>query len=223
MHLVKTREQFPPVMIAAVLAESATASADLYLDDEPHLYGRFHTKSSWKRDVVVTNKRFNTSCDELYLAPASSLDNGPLLANIVEFPLENRRRQSQLESLKKEILKYRQLQPGWDGYDGVAPSLSSVIGAINFLTLVNQEAIDLPKPMLSGDGEIGFYWDQGSVFIDVSFDGGSVLSYYAEGPNVGSTGEDDVVFGTEIPKGLLRTLLMLPNENGSLFSRCQKT
>lgn len=110
------------------------------------------------------------------------------------------------KDLKSQIAGFLDLQNGWDGYDGVAPSASAIESAMSFLSLLEIQMAPSPVPMLSGDGEVGLYWDRSGIFLDVGFEEGGLLSFFAEGPDIGKVGMDDVEFQRGIPSELAQIL-----------------
>lgn len=85
---------------------------------------------------------------------------------------------SRLDRLEAELLSYRDLKEGWDGYSGVPASTQAVDDAVAFLKQRPAD-ISLPYPQLGSDGEVGLYWQTGEVFADVGFRGDGEYSVYA--------------------------------------------
>lgn len=77
-----------------------------------------------------------------------------------------------------KLSSYSKLQPDWDGADSVVPSITDVKLAIDFVESI-PAIFPLPKPMLSREGVIGLYWDDGSVYIDIQFDSENTLSVFS--------------------------------------------
>ena len=76
------------------------------------------------------------------------------------------------------LVSYSKLQPDWDGVDSIVPSIIDVNLAIDFVESI-PPIFPLPKPMLSREGVIGLYWDDGSVYIDIQFDSENTLSVFS--------------------------------------------
>ena len=95
-----------------------------------------------------------------------------------------------------KLYSYLDLGDDWDGYGGKAPSLKAILEATNFLKSLKTKV--LPYPMLSGDGEVGLYWEQDGYFVDIGFYGDGEYSYYAEGPNLEPLSSDH----SEVSMGL---------------------
>ena len=109
--------------------------------------------------------------------------------------------------LDATLLSYKDLPHGWDGEEGVPPSLNAVSDAINFLAK-KPEDISLPYPQIAADGEVGLYWHKDEVFAEVGFYGDGTYSYYARYSRAGNIideggGENCTIEDNEWPDGLL--------------------
>jgi hypothetical protein len=111
-------------------------------------------------------------------------------------------------SLVSKILSYLKLEHDWDGYDGVPPEKQAVISAINFVELLKKENFIQPKAMLSGDGEVGLYWDANGIFIDVGFEESGLMSFYAKTSTSEVFGGDELS-PSAVPSELMHVLDML--------------
>mgnify|MGYP005840588563 CR=1 FL=1 len=80
--------------------------------------------------------------------------------------------------IRTSLKRFRNFPEAWDGHDGRPASSQAVSDALQFLELLSPGS-PLPRPGLSGDGEIGFFWDYGDSFIDVGFTGDGTYSFYA--------------------------------------------
>lgn len=70
-----------------------------------------------------------------------------------------------------EILhSYLSLQHDWDGYGGKAPSFDLISAGEKLLFQFQNYAFNAPKLMLSGSDEIGFYWENGNEYAEITFD-----------------------------------------------------
>lgn len=108
-----------------------------------------------------------------------------------------------------QIKRFKFLEPGWDGYDGVTPSMNAVEDTITLVKAL-PDNFPLPKPMVSGDGEVGLYWKQENIFIDLEFSGNSFVTYYARAANGKEYFGEDVEFSyNEIPHDITETLKTL--------------
>lgn len=117
--------------------------------------------------------------------------------------------------LRKELISYLNLQENWDGYEGKTPARGAVVAAIDFSYRLFSEGMRLPKPMLSGDGEVGLYIDDGNIFVDIGFENATHFSYYAESADGSSLGEDDLEIATQLPDPL-QHLLRNTSASGSI-------
>lgn len=95
------------------------------------------------------------------------------------------------------LVSYSKLQPDWDGTDSVIPSTTDIQWAIDFVESI-PPIFPLPKAMLSRDGVIGLYWDDGSVYIDIQFDSDHTLSVFSRDRSSGKEKFVDSVDMTSI-------------------------
>ena len=88
--------------------------------------------------------------------------------------------------LFEKLRSYANLHDNWD-YDGAkAPTIQAAEDAIAFLE-AKPDDIPWPRPQV-GDGEIGIYWREAGVFVDVSFSGNkNTYEYLGECKPEGST------------------------------------
>jgi hypothetical protein len=109
--------------------------------------------------------------------------------------------------LASEVTAYRGLKAGWDGDDGVAPSGEAIADALSFIRLLPLRA-RLPKPMVAGDGEVGFYWKSDDCYIDVGFFGNGTISYYGHAKREGFEVHDTTPYDRRaLPKDLLAVIM----------------
>ena len=80
------------------------------------------------------------------------------------------------------------LEPGWDGYEGIVPSKESSLDAIKLYEKLEQYKIPF-HPQVSSEGEVGLYYEGSDLFIDFSFLGDGQYSVYAECQLQGNTTE----------------------------------
>ena len=109
----------------------------------------------------------------------------------------------------EQIRTYQYLAPGWDGYDGTVPSVDAIEDAIKMINAF-PENIPFPKPMVSGDGDVGLFWKHENTYIDLEFSGNGLVTYYARANNGKEYFGDDVEFSyNEIPSDIVETLRVL--------------
>ena len=65
---------------------------------------------------------------------------------------------------------YLSLQHDWDGYGGNAPSFDLISAGEKLLIEFQRYSFKAPKLMLSGSNEIGFYWENGNEYAQITFD-----------------------------------------------------
>ncbi|MDP3301891.1 MAG: hypothetical protein Q8S36_08005 [Sulfuricurvum sp.] len=65
---------------------------------------------------------------------------------------------------------YLSLQYDWDGYGGKAPTFDLISAGERLLFTFQNYAFKVPKLMLSGSGEIGFYWENGNEYAEITCD-----------------------------------------------------
>ena len=94
-----------------------------------------------------------------------------------------------MKKIIKEIKSYKLLEEDWDGYGGEAPLEEVVDSVINFLGTLNR--IPSPKPMLSGTGKVGCYWETNEYYIQIVFAKKDIYSFYV------SKKDDDTYYGDD--------------------------
>ena len=100
-----------------------------------------------------------------------------------------------------ELDSYRELDDGWDGPDSTAPSYSAIADAQAFLAAL-PAGVAVPHAMISSDGYVGLFWDDGKNFASVSFSGGGRVSYYGTVLGVTARGTRSATTGF-VPADLL--------------------
>lgn len=72
---------------------------------------------------------------------------------------------------------YLSLQYDWDGYAGKAPTFDLVSAGEKLLFQFQSYAFKAPKLMLSGSGEIGFYWENGNEYAEITCDNSELYTF----------------------------------------------
>lgn len=72
---------------------------------------------------------------------------------------------------------YLSLQYDWDGYGGKAPSFDLISTGVKLLFQFQNYAFKVPKLMLSGSGEIGFYWENGNEYAEITCDNSDTYTF----------------------------------------------
>lgn len=81
--------------------------------------------------------------------------------------------------LASRIRAYADLEPDWDGDNGVPATPAAIEDALAFLDFA-MIARKSPSSMIEGDGSVGFYWKSDDFSADVCFKGDGKIIYYAE-------------------------------------------
>ena len=111
------------------------------------------------------------------------------------------------EKIEGRITSYLLLENDWDGYEGKPPSNQAVVDSLMWLSLLPTDT-PLPKPMLSGAGEVGLYWEAADFYCDIGFFGDGTFSFYAERPDGSSMSNEDIEIKST-PESLLILLLKI--------------
>jgi hypothetical protein len=74
-----------------------------------------------------------------------------------------------------EVTQYGALSEGWDGKGSKPPPGASIDVALEFLRAI-PEWLPMPTPMVSGNGNLGFYWDRPTTYVDVEIDRSQQIS-----------------------------------------------
>jgi hypothetical protein len=88
----------------------------------------------------------------------------------------------ELIALQNTITAYGQLEFGWDGYSGIAPTAKAITDAKLFLECL-PEGFKIPVPMVASDGEISFYWRDTFQYLEVGFYGDDVFTFIFNTPS----------------------------------------
>ena len=114
-----------------------------------------------------------------------------------------------LSKLIGTLTCYENLPEDWDGYGGVPPIGETISNATEFVSLLPSD-LPLPKPMLSGNGDVGLYWKTESLYIDIEFEGDGTYSYYAEKSGDSPRYDDKISISTaKLPEELEQILYSL--------------
>lgn len=104
------------------------------------------------------------------------------------------------KSTRDTLESYKNLEEDWDGYDGIEIDhgvIGTIVGLLNIFEDVGAPA---PKSMVSGDGEVGLYWNYEDLYVEAGCDKEGCITYlitrtFAEENDLNRTqytGEDDV-------------------------------
>ncbi len=99
------------------------------------------------------------------------------------------------------IEQYKSLEEDWDGYGAAAPTREIIDAAIELVRKLKIKNFKAPKPMLSGSGELGLYWKNNSVYIEISIDEPRNYSLYIE-EGTSYNGKADISISDRLPEEL---------------------
>ena len=71
------------------------------------------------------------------------------------------------------------LAPGWDGYDGHAPTPEAIAQAKSFIATMPTD-VRSPEVEPSGDGEINLVWRSDAAYLEVGFCGDQQFSFFGK-------------------------------------------
>lgn len=95
-----------------------------------------------------------------------------------------------IQTLMRKVSAFATLASNWDGYDGVPASWPMVRDAFTFLKKLPYHT-SLPTPMLSGNGQIAFYWERDGLYLEATMEGNGTYHYFADFED-NYEGEDDL-------------------------------
>ena len=106
--------------------------------------------------------------------------------------------------LALEIKSYANLPPDWDCDGGHAPLKKDIANAVHFLRSLRSG--DIPRPMVAGDGDVGFIWKTKSSYLEVGFCDDGQISFYGKTSGGHEDGGDHDYANKGIPKKLWKLL-----------------
>ena len=134
-------------------------------------------KPDWTSEKTKINENISTSI--INVEHYSNMSAKEATIAELRIPIGNKIQYKNSENdVFSRLASYSKLQPEWDGADSVIPSITDVQLAVDFVESI-PAIFPLPKPMLSREGVIGLYWDDGSVYIDIQFDSEHTLSVFS--------------------------------------------
>jgi hypothetical protein len=116
-------------------------------------------------------------------------------------------RAEQMTALLRTLIDYQFLPHDWDGYDGQPAKATALLDALEFLVQLPR-TLPVPSPMLSGSGTIGLYWDRGTYYASLEFEGDGTYTLLTDGPD-GYGGAEGIAART-LPAALRHYLASLP-------------
>ncbi len=112
---------------------------------------------------------------------------------------------SSFEKLINTLESYKSLEEDWDGYGGITPSIEVVDTAIALIFKMKRDDLATPKPMISGSGNVGLYWNGKDAYIEIGIDGtNSYYTYISEGDKY--EGQENNMLDQPLPDNLTRAL-----------------
>lgn len=128
---------------------------------------------------------------------------------VVAFEKEETRHNKlqKLVQLVTKIRNYLSLPDDWDGYEGITPKSKTIEETISVVKRLHDYHISLPKPMVSGTGIVGLFWEKDSIYIEICFEGDGTFWYYGKDGN-SEIGEESVSLKkeTEFPRNLINLI-----------------
>ncbi len=99
------------------------------------------------------------------------------------------------------------LKDGWKGEGSIAAPRKVTDDAEQFARFhLKDQDIEPPFIGLDADGDITFFWKTEKVIMDLSIYGDGTFSYFAEGNNKQTFGDEDIPIETHLPEDLLKLL-----------------
>lgn len=91
--------------------------------------------------------------------------------------------ESNYQNVRNEITEYFLLNDDWDGYGGKAPKKETLYQSILMLKIFKENDIKPPKIMLSGSGEVSFYWKEPNRYVELTVEVNDLFSMWYEDQN----------------------------------------
>lgn len=101
-----------------------------------------------------------------------------------------------------EMVRYKELVPGWDGVGSVAPRASVIEAAVAFLRAFPLDLL-APEPSVSADGSVSWFWHTNTIYATVSFTRPGRFAYYAKNKLDGSKVKGMGVLDNTVPQELI--------------------
>lgn len=112
-----------------------------------------------------------------------------------------------------ELRQYEQLENGWDGADDdIAPSRVAIDEAIHFVENL-PPFVDLPEPMVSSDGQVGFFWHDVNIYLDIGFRGQGQCTFFGKVGDLKIKGKEVVNSSEPVPASVLHFLAQVDYRN----------
>ena len=149
-----------------------------------------------KENTPTVSERLSSTSDIGYLPTSDSLEADSLQRHIKSY-----------DTLERSLYGFLSLSDGWDGYDGIVPSLGVIITSSMMLDKIRELYIEAPKPMLASSGEVGLYWKNKQHYLEICFDTKDSFSYMYDGVE-GTFAEADIELENLLPSLLISKLAL---------------
>lgn len=114
-----------------------------------------------------------------------------------------------LDLIEKRLEEYSRLEADWDGYSAPPASADSLRDARIFIES-RPKGVRLPYPQIETTGEVGFVWEFGSMYVELTMEGGGIFNYIAclrdEDGNDEMHHKSECLLSSGWPDELVRTL-----------------
>lgn len=143
--------------VAATILESFTPTKEMFSAfTHPSITTKIENMVEWNSPRTLFKSAFPVSQDEYNHSTASSKAYNAAL---------------------NTLYSYLSLPNDWDGYGGKAPSYDVIFGGVRLLKQCELFSFKVPKLMLSGAGEIGFYWENGDEYAEITCDDSQTYTF----------------------------------------------
>lgn len=114
--------------------------------------------------------------------------------------------------LIEELRGYESLECGWDGAStDMIPSREAINEAIMFVEGL-PPFIALPAPMVSNDGEVGLFWHDDALYLDVGFRGLGQCSFFGKVGIQKYKGRGHIARSSPVPPELLDLFMVTASD-----------
>lgn len=130
-------------------------------------------------------------------------DSAPRRTSEVQAPTFKETPAQATSALVRTLLDYAHLPNDWDGYGGLPAHPHALMDAVQFVQNMPAD-LPLPAPMLAGSGAVGLYWDRGTHYASIEFEGDNTYTYLTDGPEGygGAEGVPATLFAPELQRYL---------------------
>lgn len=112
-----------------------------------------------------------------------------------------------------ELREYSSLEAGWDGHDeDVVPRREAIDEAILFVENL-PPFVDLPEPMVSSDGQVGLFWQEPHLYLDIGFRGQGECSFFGKSGDLKIKGKEPISASDAIPAKVLSFLAQVDHND----------